>query len=147
MNVQDIMTPRPATASPAQPLLQVAKLMRDGNYGIVPVEDNGHLIGVLTDRDIVVRAIAQGKAPDQCTVKEVMTTEVFHVAAGDSLEDAERCMSEHQVRRLPVVDGQRLVGMISLGDIALEHPSSAGHTLQDVAKPMLNRASGFAATD
>jgi CBS domain-containing protein len=148
MNVQEIMSPKVQTIAPDATLQQAAKMMLDAGCGILPVGNPDKLVGVLTDRDIVVRAVAQGKPPGDCKVREVMTAEIYCIAADDSLEEAERSMGEHRVRRLPVLDGARkLVGMVSLEDISLEHPSIAGHTLQDVSKPLVNRATGFAASD
>lgn len=148
MNVQEVMTPRAEVVGPGDTLQAAARRMRDSNIGILPVGENGRLVGVITDRDIVVRAVADASDAAQCKVSEVMSTEVLCVQAGAPIEEAERMMGENQVRRLPVVDAnRRLVGMVSLGDISLEKREDAGETLQDTTRPLTNRASGFASTD
>ena len=93
--------------------------MADIDAGVLPVGENDRLVGLLTDRDITIRAVAQGKAPDQCKVREVMSPDIKYVFEDEATEDAARNMSELQVRRLPVLNrDKRLVGIVSLGDIA-----------------------------
>src|SRR5690349_14574398 len=106
MNVQEIMSPRVSVIAPEATLQQAAKMMLEAGCGMLPVGTPDKLVGVLTDRDIVLRAVAQGKAPGECRVRDVMTAEVYCIAAADTLDDAERSMSEHRVRRLPVLDAQ-----------------------------------------
>jgi len=120
MRCSEIMTKSVKTATSAMRLCDVAALMRDGDMGAVPVVDNGKLIGIVTDRDIVVRAIADGKDAS-ASVSEAMTGELFTVGPDDFVFTAVRLMGDKQVRRIPVVnaDGE-LAGIISMADIALE---------------------------
>jgi CBS domain-containing protein len=117
---RDIMTSDLTTATPRTSLAEVAALMRDGDIGSIPVVDGGKLVGIVTDRDIVVRAIADGK--DATTaVGEAMTTEIFSVRPDDYVFEAIRIMGDKQVRRIPVVgESGELAGIIAIADIALE---------------------------
>jgi CBS domain-containing protein len=117
---QEIMTSNVQTATRAMSLREVAMMMRDGDVGSIPVVEDGKLVGIVTDRDIVVRSIADGKDASS-TVGEAMTTEIFAVKPDDFVFDAIRLMGDKQVRRLPVVDGNgALAGIIAMADIALE---------------------------
>lgn len=117
---REIMTKAVQTASPDAALSDVARLMREGDMGVVPVVENGTLVGIVTDRDIVVRMIADGKGPET-PVSEAMTTELFTVGPDDFVFEASRLMGDKQVRRLPVVEpGGKLVGIIAMADVALE---------------------------
>ena len=120
MRCSEIMTKSVKTATSAMPLSDVAALMRDGDMGAVPVVDNGKLIGIVTDRDIVVRSVAEGKA-DASTVADAMTAELFTVRPDDFAFEAIRLMGDKQVRRIPVVGANgELAGIISMADVALE---------------------------
>lgn len=120
MRCRDIMTAEVKTASGSMPIKDVAAMMREGDMGCIPVVDGGKLVGVVTDRDIVVRAIADGHGPET-PVGEAMTTEIFAVRPDDFVFEAIRLMGEKQVRRIPVVDvAGSLAGIISIADIALE---------------------------
>lgn len=120
MRCRDIMTAEVKTASGSMPIKDVAAMMRDGDMGCIPVVDGGKLVGVVTDRDIVVRAIADGHGPET-PVGQAMTTEIFAVRPDDFVFEAIRLMGEKQVRRIPVVDDAgSLAGIISMADIALE---------------------------
>lgn len=120
MVCRDIMTGSVKTATRETTLRDVAAMMRDGDMGSVPVIDGGKLVGIVTDRDIVVRAVVEGKGPDT-PVSEAMTTEIFSVRPDDFAFEAIRLMGDKQVRRIPVVneDGS-LAGIIAMADIALE---------------------------
>ena len=101
-------------------LRDVAAMMRDGDMGAVPVVDEGKLIGIVTDRDIVVRAVAEGKSADS-SIGEVMTSELFTVGPDDFVFEAIRLMGDKQVRRVPVIDNEgQLAGIIAMADVALE---------------------------
>ncbi|NOT49635.1 MAG: CBS domain-containing protein [Acidobacteria bacterium] len=117
---RDIMTSNVKTATREHSLKDVAALMRDGDMGSVPVVEGGKLVGIVTDRDIVVRSIADGK--DAATsASEAMTTDIFSVKPDDFVFEAIRLMGDKQVRRIPVVDSDgNLAGIISMADIALE---------------------------
>lgn len=120
MRCREIMTSAVTTAASGTPLRDVAELMREGDMGAVPIVDGGKLVGIVTDRDIVVRAVAEGK--DASTpVAEAMTSEIFSVRPDDFVFEAIRLMGDKQVRRIPVVtDSGELAGIISMADIALE---------------------------
>lgn len=120
MRCREIMTSAVTTAASDTPLRDVATLMREGDMGAVPIVDDGKLVGIVTDRDIVVRAVAEGK--DASTpVAEAMTSEIFSVRPDDFVFEAIRLMGDKQVRRIPVVtDSGELAGIISMADIALE---------------------------
>ena len=120
MRCREIMTRSVKTATREMTLQKVAMLMRDGDMGAVPVVENGKLVGIVTDRDIVVRSVADGK--DAGTkVSEAMTTEIFSVKPDDYAFEAIRLMGDKQVRRIPVVnENGELAGIIAMADIALE---------------------------
>lgn len=120
MRCRDIMTADVKTASGSMPISEAAVMMREGDMGSVPVVEGGKLVGIVTDRDIVVRAVANGKGPET-PVSEAMTSEIFSVRPDDFVFEAIRLMGEKQVRRMPVVDESgALAGIISMADIALE---------------------------
>ena len=117
---REIMTANVTTATREMTLRDVARLLREGDMGSVPVIEGGRLVGIVTDRDIVVRAIAEGKGPDT-PVAEAMTTEIFSVRPDDFAFEAVRLMGDKQVRRIPVVEADgSLAGIISMADVALE---------------------------
>ena len=117
---RQIMTANVTTATREMTLRDVARLLREGDMGSVPVVEGGRLVGIVTDRDIVVRAIAEGKGPET-PVAEAMTTEIFSVGPDDFAFAAVRLMGDKQVRRIPVVEADGLLaGIISMADVALE---------------------------
>jgi CBS domain-containing protein len=131
------MTDRPRGVSPETPLSQAAELMESEDVGALPVLDGEHLAGMITDRDIVVRAVAKGKDPRGMPVREIATKDVVSVGPEDSLSEALRLMASHQVRRLPVVDqDNRLVGVLAQADVALESKEKAvGELVEEISKP------------
>ena len=136
MKVKEIMSPDVKLASPKDTLQQAAQMMEEMDCGILPVADGDHLVGMVSDRDIILRGVAHGKAPDRCTVGEVMSPDVKYIYDDETLEDASRNMSEQQIRRLPVLNRKkRLVGIVSLGDLALNAKDNAGKALKDVSQP------------
>ena len=117
---REIMTANVTTATREMTLRDVARLLRGGDMGPVPGVEGGRLVGIVTDRDIVVRAIAEGKGPET-PVAEAMTTEIFSVRPDDFAFEAVRLMGDKQVRRIPVVEADgSLAGIISIADVALE---------------------------
>ena len=117
---REIMTKNVRTATGDASLCDVGAMMRDGDMGAVPIVDGGRLVGIVTDRDIVVRAIAEGKAPTTL-ISEAMTTELVTVKPDDFAFEAVRLMGDKQVRRVPVVnDDGSLAGIIAMADVALE---------------------------
>ena len=135
MNIRDVMTPNPRTVSPEESIQNAARIMRDEDTGVVPVVEHGRPIGMLTDRDIVVRAVAENGQLDR-PVRDIATTNVVCVTPDMSTREANELMREHQVRRLPVVEGERLVGVVSLGDLAVKEGSDRrmGETLEQISE-------------
>ena len=136
MRVSEAMTRDVRIANPSQSIRDVAKTMAEIDAGSMPVGENDRLIGMITDRDIAIRAVAQGKGPDT-PVREVMSdSKVLYCFEHDDLNDVAKNMGEEQVRRLPVVDkDKRLVGILSLGNIAQRESKSAGKAVRGVTKP------------
>ncbi len=126
VRVREVMTPAVATVRPDASLVEAAQLMRAQDIGDVLVAQDGVLLGVLTDRDIALRAVAEGLDPVTVSCQAVCTPDPVCVAPGTEVATAARLMREHAVRRLPVVDGLGMVGVVSLGDLAqAEDPDSA----------------------
>ena len=140
MHIRDVMTPNPRTVSPDDSIQNAARIMRDEDTGAIPVVENGRPVGLVTDRDIVVRAVADGAQLDR-PVRDIATTNIVAVSPDMSTREANELMREHQVRRLPVVDGDRLVGMVSLGDLAVKESkeSRSGETLERVSEGVKER--------
>ena len=136
MKVRDIMTKDVGTATLDSTVEDVASMMKEEDAGSIPVVDGGELAGIVTDRDIVIRCIAEGKDPSDTTVEEILTEELHTIEPEAEVEDAARVMSERQIRRLPVVDGGELIGVISLGDIAVKDQDTeiAGESLEDISQ-------------
>jgi CBS domain-containing protein len=135
---RDVMTPDPACCSPNTTLDQIAKLMRQNNCGEIPIVDSAnHPVGVVTDRDIVCRVVAEGKNPSGQTAESVMTKPVVCVSSDAKLEDVIATMEEHQIRRVPVVDeGGCCTGIIAQADIATQGPAKkSGELLREVSRP------------
>ena len=140
MNIRDVMTPNPRTVSPADSIQSAACIMRDEDTGVVPIVDNGRAVGVVTDRDIVVRAVADGSQLNR-TVGEIATSAVVCASPDMSTREAAQLMSDHQVRRLPVVENERLIGIVSIGDLAVKEGKDGrtGDTLQAISEGVKER--------
>lgn len=135
--LKDVMSRNVTVIGPDATLQEAAERMRDEGFGMVPVGENDRMIGTLSDRDIAVRAVAEGKACDTA-VRDVMTEGVTWAYENDTVEQGARLMSEHQVRRLPIVDrDKRLVGIVSLGDFAVDGDDigPAADALVDISRP------------
>lgn len=118
MRVAEVMTRDVRLAAPDQSIIDAAKMMADCDCGVIPVSENDRLVGMITDRDIVIRALAQGKSGDT-RIRDVMSAEVKYCFEDDDIDDVARNMGDIQIRRLPVVDqNKRLTGIVTLGDIA-----------------------------
>jgi CBS domain-containing protein len=129
--VRDVMTPDPVGVYYEQTIAEAARVMRDSCVGAVLVVKDGALVGVVTDRDLIVRALADGAGPD-APVGPLCSAKLIGVEAGDDLPEAERLMRENAIRRLPVIDQGQIVGMVSIGDLAVfVGPNTA---LGDVSK-------------
>lgn len=134
MQINKLMSQEAKSVRPAESLSNVARIMQSQNIGLMPVEENGKILGVITDRDIVTRGLAQGKNPEQMTAREAMTSPATCCHESDSIESAADQMQKGHFRRLPVLDKQeQLVGVLSLDDIARRGSAKlAGETLKKV---------------
>ncbi len=140
MKVRDLMTKNPASVTPDADLAKVARLMADHNVGSIPVVENASskkVIGMVTDRDIAIRAVAQGKNPVQMQAQEVMSSQVVTVKQDDDIQNVTKVMEQHQVRRVPVVDETGMIcGMVAQADIALKtNDKMTGNVVEDISKP------------
>ncbi|MFE9020969.1 CBS domain-containing protein [Streptomyces sp. NPDC007808] len=137
-HVRDVMTTDPATVEPQTSVQAVARMMRDEDIGAVLVTEGERLRGLVSDRDLVIRAMAEGSDPDRTTVAEACSEDLVTVGPDDDLIVAVRVMREHSVRRVPVVDREsHPVGIVSIGDLAIERdPDSA---LGDISSTPPNR--------
>ena len=135
MNIRDVMTPNPRCVSPTDSVENAARIMRDEDTGAVPVVENGRPVGMVTDRDIVVRVVADGGQLNR-PVSEIVTGSVVSATPDMSTGDAASLMSEHQIRRLPVVENDQLVGIVSLGDLAVKdaRDKRTGDTLEKASE-------------
>jgi len=138
MQVREIMTRDVKIVSPDDTLQNAARIMAEVDVGAIPVGQNDRLLGMLTDRDIAVRAVAAGKTPGKCKVRDVMSEGVKYVYEDETTEDIARNMAGLQVRRLPVLNrDKRLVGIVSLGDLAISPAEGerAKKAIAGVSKP------------
>ena len=137
MQVQDMMSQPVDVLDPDTTSREAARRMRNENIGALPVRENGELIGMVTDRDIVARAVAENSLPSDTAVSTVMSQGIYHCFEDDSLEEAARIMAEHQVRRLPVLNrAQQLVGIIAIADIARSGDKEAEEeAIEGVSEP------------
>jgi CBS domain-containing protein len=129
--VSEVMTHDPRTVAPSATLTEVARTMRDDNIGAVVVAENGAAAGLVTDRDIVIRAVANGRDPNSTSVAEVASRDLRTLTPDQSLEDAIALMHDWDVRRVVVVQDGRPVGILSLGDLAIERDPDS--VLADIA--------------
>jgi CBS domain-containing protein len=129
--VEEIMTRDPRTVDASDTVTAAARVMRDSDIGDVVVMEGGQVSGIITDRDIVVRGVAEGRDPDSTEVSEVCTTGVETITPDASVDDALGLMREKDIRRLPVAKNRRPVGIISLGDLAVEREPDS--TLADIS--------------
>jgi CBS domain-containing protein len=135
-SVRNVMTPGVRSVSPSQSLAEAPEVMKGEDVGSVPVVAEGRLAGILTDRDIVVRAVADRRDPQTVRVDEVASRDVVSVEPEQDLDEALALMARHQVRRLPVVEQGQLVGMLAQADVALEaKEKKVGETVEEISKP------------
>jgi CBS domain-containing protein len=135
--VREVMSDRPRCVAPDTPVSEAAQLMETEDVGALPVLDGEELAGMVTDRDIVVRAIAKGKDPRGMPVREISTRDVVSVRGDEDLSEALKLMASYKVRRLPVVDdGNRLIGVLAQADAALEAKEKAvGQMVEEISRP------------
>ena len=142
MKIQEIMTDKIVAVSQHEPVSHAARLMKRHNLGILPVcDDKGNLRGILTDRDIVTRCVAADMPPDDTKIREIMSRGIRTCSSRDDIRTALDSMSREQIRRLPIVDDGKLVGMVSLGDLARSgmHAMEAAETLTDISANIQHR--------
>ena len=136
MQVREIMSTEVEVIAPETSIQEAARKMRDADVGVLPVGENDGLIGMLTDRDIVVRAVAEGRADGDATVRDIVTDQIFFCFEEDDVDDAASLMAERQVRRLPVLNAEkRLVGVLALADISRKDVDAGGAALGDISQP------------
>jgi CBS domain-containing protein len=135
-SIRDLMTANPCSIDAEKPVAYAAKMMRDEDVGLAPIVEGDKLIGTLTDRDIAVRVVAEGKDPNQTKVREVASTNLVTIDPQQDLEEALRLMAKHQVRRLPVVEEDgRLVGVVAQADVAREGDDvRTGQVVQEISE-------------
>jgi len=133
--IRDLMTENPCAIDADQPVDHAAKMMRDENVGLAPIVEGQKLVGTLTDRDIAIRVVAEGKDPQKTTVREVATTRVVTIDPNQDLAEALLLMAQNQVRRLPVVEDGRLAGIVAQADVA-KHASDeqTGQVVEEISK-------------
>jgi len=137
MKVREAMTREVRLARPDQSIREAARAMAELDIGALPVEENDRLVGMITDRDIAVRAVAEGRGPDT-RVRDVMSSEIKYCFEDQTVDEVTRNMGDLRIRRLPVVNrDKRLVGILSLGDLALEDEAQdeAGEALGQISRP------------
>ncbi|EGL81659.1 CBS domain containing protein [Caldalkalibacillus thermarum TA2.A1] len=133
--ISDIMTRQVNCCIPEDNIYEAAVKMKTWDVGIIPVVSNDQLLGVITDRDIVIRGVAERK-PNSTQVTEVMTADVITCSPDTTVDEAAQLMSRHQIRRLPVVEGNKLVGIVALGDLAVReiHEDEAEAALSEISE-------------
>ena len=142
MKVRELMTNKPTTVEPETTLGEVATLMKQEDCGSIPVVQGGRLVGIVTDRDIVIRGIAAGVDPKTQRVSKVMSSDPVTVGPDEDIADAEKKMADRQIRRLPVVEGGKLVGIIVTAQIARAgNDRNVGETLKEISEPTSGRGS------
>ncbi len=136
MQIHEAMTREVRLVNPDQTIREAASLMSECDAGSLPVGQENRLVGVITDRDIAIRAVAQGKSPDT-PVREIMSAEVLYCFEDEDAEHVARNMGDNQVRRLPVLNrAKQLVGIVSIGDLALNaKPDTVGEAVAEISKP------------
>jgi CBS domain-containing protein len=135
-SIRDLMTKNPRSLESGSTVVEAARLMRDEDVGIIPVVEGGKLVGTVTDRDIAMRVVAEGKSPEKMTVGEVASRKLVTIDPQQDLDEALRLMARHQVRRLPVVEEDgRLVGIVAQADIARNATDAqTGDLVEDISK-------------
>lgn len=136
MKIREIMTTDVTTAELNTTLEEIATIMRHEDVGAVPILDDGELAGIVTDRDIVLRCVAEGRDPGECSAEDILTEGLVTVTPDQNVDDAAAIMSRNQIRRLPVLQNGKLVGMVSLGDIAVKESNDrvSGDALEDISE-------------
>jgi CBS domain-containing protein len=134
-SIKDVMTSEVRACEPSATVVDAAKIMAQEDVGPVPVVENGRLTGIVTDRDITVRVVATQRDPGSTTIGEIASTKLVTVSPDDDLETALKLLAENQVRRIPVVEGDRLVGIVAQADIArLGSDAKTGEVVEGISR-------------
>jgi CBS domain-containing protein len=134
-SIRDVMTSDPCTIEAGKSVAYAAKMMRDEDVGLAPIVESDKLIGMLTDRDIAIRVVAEGRNPEQVTAGEIASKQVVTIDSQQDLAEALRIMAQHQVRRLPVIEDGRLVGVVAQADVARQdHDKQTGELVQEISQ-------------
>ena len=137
-SVRDAMTENPRSIGASASVVEAARLMRDEHIGSLPITDDEELVGMITDRDITTRVVAEAADPKMTSVGDVVSRDLISVEPDEDLEEAVRLMASHQVRRLPVVENGRLVGIVAQADVALnlrENEQRTGELVEAISEP------------
>ena len=132
--IRDIMTSSPTKVETSTTVAEAAKIMASEDIGPLPVVDGGRLVGIVTDRDLVVRVLAEDRDPKSTNVGDVASSELVTVAPDTALDEALRKMASAQVRRLPVVEGGRVVGIVAQADVARQTPQETGEVVEEISR-------------
>jgi CBS domain-containing protein len=134
-SIKEVMSSDVRTCEPDATVVDVAKVMAKEDVGPIPVVEGGRLVGLVTDRDLVVRVLAEGKDPGTTQVGEIASRELVTVSPDEDLDQALKLLAQHQVRRLPVVEGDRVVGIVAQADIArLGKDSKTGEVVEEISR-------------
>ena len=135
-SIHDLMSSNPCAIEADKPVAYAAKMMKQEDVGLAPIVEGDRLVGTLTDRDIVLRVVAEGKDPQTVTAREVASTDLVTIDPQQDLDEALRLMASNQVRRLPVVEEGRLVGVLAQADVAREaKEKQTGQLVEDISQP------------
>jgi CBS domain-containing protein len=134
--IRDLMTESPRTVSSDVTVVEAARVMRDDDFGLVPVVDGDRLVGTVTDRDIAIRVVAEERDPSSTTVREIASADLVTIDPEQELGEALRLMAQHQIRRLPVVEEDgRLVGIVAQADVARHgDDTQTGQVVEQISK-------------
>jgi CBS domain-containing protein len=134
-SIRDLMTENPTSCEPSTTVVEAAKVMANEDVGPVPVVQGGRVVGLVTDRDLVVRVLAEGRDPSSTTIGEIASSDLVTVQPDTDLSEALRLMAQNQVRRLPVVEGEQLVGIVAQADVArAADEEQTGEVVQDISR-------------
>jgi CBS domain-containing protein len=134
-SVRDAMTENPRSIGASTSVVEAARLMREQDIGSLPITDDEKLVGMITDRDITTRVVAEAADPTSTSVEDVYSRDLVSVELDEDLDDALQLMARHQVRRLPVVENGRLVGIVAQADIALKDNDKTAQLVEAISEP------------
>jgi CBS domain-containing protein len=133
--IREIMTENPKTCGPQDSVIDAAKLMASEDVGPIPIVEGENLVGIVTDRDIVIRVVAEGRDARSTTLGEIASTDIATVSPDDDLDRAIEVMGSKQIRRIPVVEGQRIIGIVAQADVARHaEETKVGDVVEDISR-------------